>query len=114
MTNQSSCQNDPPETVKTALCVIGDKWTALIIRTLHERPKRFTDFRDELSDLNPRTLTQRLAMLVDEEIISKEHFEDPSPSTRYVLTQKGKDLDQVIHSMAQWGDKYSKTSQKAS
>ena len=105
MKKTEDCGCEGQEAIQVALCVIGDKWTALILHLLAQEPRRFKDFREELSSLNPRTLTQRLSKLADQGIISKDEVKDES-CTKYSLTDKGRDLDKVIRDMAAWGKKY--------
>lgn len=100
MTHQ--CSKDTPESIRRTLEIMGDKWTALILRMLHEEPKRFKDFESQLDGISPRTLSQRLDMLTDENIIEK----DDGLRSPYKLTKKGEDLDSVIHQMAEWGERY--------
>ena len=63
--------------------VIGQKWTALILRDLSSGPKRFKDFESSLPELNPRTLSARLESLQDQEVISV------CKDGGYQLTDKG-------------------------
>lgn len=97
------CSGDPPEFIRKALGIIGDKWTALILRRLHEGPKRFTDLENEIEGINPRTLSQRLEKLTDKGLIEKESND---PRSAYALTEMGEDFDSVLHQMALWGKKY--------
>ena len=99
------CSKDGPEFVKQTLAIVGDKWSALILRMLHAGPQRFTDLEKSREGISPRTLSQRLEMLATEKIIEKQDLPD-SGFHSYCLTQKGVDLDEVIYSMAQWGKKY--------
>lgn len=103
------CNNDEPQAVQSALAILGDKWSALILRMLHEGPKRFKDFEQNLDGMSPRTLSQRLDKLVCGGIIQK-HTCPASPGYfEYSLTQKGADLDPIIHAMALWGKKHAST-----
>jgi len=40
--------------------IIGNKWTALILRDLADGVNRFTDLEQSITGINPRTLSQRL------------------------------------------------------
>ena len=100
MTN--SCKNDSPELIRKALEIIGDKYSALIIRMMHEKPQRFKDLEQAIKGISPRTLSQRLSMLEMHGIIDKAQCPESPGRCHYQLTQSGKDLDQVIHSMAEW------------
>lgn len=84
--------------------IVGNKWTALILRDLAEGPKRFTILQRSI-DLNPRTLSQRLDSLVAERVIEPVDASDTVYKS-YQLTAKGRDLLPILHDMAKWGDKY--------
>ncbi len=94
--------NDP-DCVKVAAEIIGNKWTALILRELSNCPQRFCELERALPDINPRTLAKRLDDLHDANIIV--HTEDTGYSA-YTLTPKGRDLIPILEKMADWGHKY--------
>ena len=93
--------------INTALQVIGDKWTGFIVRELMAGPKRFSEFEQGLG-IGPRTLSQRLDVLEDWEIITKKQFAEAPPRVEYSLTSKGEDLLPVLQSMAEWTRKYAR------
>ncbi len=92
--------------IASAMAIIGNKWTALILRDLYSGPKRFGELERSLEGISPRTLSQRLDDLEHCDIITKESFHEVPPRTEYTLTQKGRDLVPVLQQMAAWGDKY--------
>jgi len=85
-----------------AMEIIGQKWTALILRDLASDECRFAELERSISGLNPRTLSKRLEDLAEHGIVER----CPS-STSYRLTQKGRDLVPVLEAMSAWGNKYS-------
>jgi DNA-binding HxlR family transcriptional regulator len=92
--------------VSKALQVIGDKWTPLILKAIAGGNCRFGALQKELSGISPRTLSQRLDHLVNEQILSKKSYNEIPPRVEYTLTQKGSDLIPVLRQMAKWGLKY--------
>lgn len=92
--------------IASALRVIGQKWTALIIRDLCSGPKRFGELEKSVGNINPRTLTQRLEALEAYGVVTKETFAEVPPRTVYTLTDKGRDLIPILRSMAAWGNKH--------
>ena len=92
--------------VANALTILGNKWTALLLRDLAEGPKRFCEFERSLQGISPRTLSQRLDDLECHGIVTKKSFAEVPPRIEYTLTQKGKDLIPVLQQMAAWGTKY--------
>jgi hypothetical protein len=95
-----------PGCIASALKIIGDKWTALIIRDLAAAPHTFGELETNLVGISPRTLSQRLEMLLSEQIISKTLYCQHPPRYNYSLTEKGTELENVLYSMAEWGSKY--------
>lgn len=89
-----------------AMEIIGNKWTALILRDLTTGPKRFTELEQSVGNINPRTLSQRLEDLQKHGIITKKSFAEVPPRCEYTLTEKGEDLVPVLKQMAAWGNKY--------
>lgn len=82
--------------------IIGQKWTALILRDLCSGPKRFKDFTASLPTLSPRTLSARLDALEADGVIERCCDE-----TGYQLTKKGTALIPVLQAMADWGEHWS-------
>jgi len=92
--------------IAAAMEIIGNKWTALILRDLVDGPKRFTELQKSVSGVNPRTLSQRLDDLESHAIITKASYAEVPPRIEYTLTQKGQDLVPVLQQMADWGAEY--------
>lgn len=92
--------------IASAMAIIGNKWTALILRDLAAGPKRFSELEKSISTINPRILSQRLDDLEEHGIISK--LTPPGIPMRnvYLLAPKGEDLLPVLKQMAAWGTKY--------
>ncbi len=92
--------------IAAAMRIIGNKWTALILRDLFESPKRFCQLERSVGSINPRTLSQRLDDLEAEGIITKQNFAEVPPRIEYTLTPKGRDLQPILRQMAAWGNKH--------
>ena len=92
--------------IAAAMEIVGNKWTALILRDLAGGSKRFCLLEKSVGNINPRTLSKRLDDLETHAVITKQTFAEVPPRTEYALTQKGKDLIPILEQMASWGDKY--------
>ncbi|HPR10294.1 MAG TPA: helix-turn-helix domain-containing protein [Candidatus Saccharibacteria bacterium] len=104
-------QSAPQELLKAgciakALQILGDKWTPLLIRELTLCPQTFSDLEKLLIGISPRTLSQRLNMLVQEDIVDKRLYCEHPPRYSYQLSPKGRDLQTILQDMAQWSAKY--------
>ena len=87
------------------LAIFGDRWTLLIIRDCFRRVRRFSDFQKSLG-ITKHRLSDRLARLVEEEILIKRPYDASGKRFEYRLTEKGLDLYPVLMSVVQWGDKW--------
>ena len=92
--------------IASAMEIVGNKWTALILRDLFGGAKRFGELEKSVGHINPRTLSKRLAVLEDNGIISKQVFAESPPHSEYSLTPKGEELLPIIQGMSKWGAKY--------
>jgi DNA-binding HxlR family transcriptional regulator len=95
-----------PGCVAEALCIMGNKWTPLLVMELAKGPGRFSALERILIGISPRTLSQRLDELEQRNIITKKSYAEVPPRVEYQLTKKGQDLIPILKSMAAWGDKY--------
>lgn len=95
-----------PGCIQAALDIIGEKWTALIIRDLYYGSKRFNQLQNSLPGISPRTLSQRLSKLEACQVVEKQHSSDVYGYPEYTLTPKGSDFAGILQQMADWGAKY--------
>lgn len=93
--------------IAAAMQIVGNKWTALILRDLFSGPKRFCELEKSVGNINPRTLSQRLDDLEQHGIVTRRSYAEVPPRTEYTLTPKGTDLQPILRQMAAWGTKYS-------
>lgn len=104
--NQQITEQSQPACIQTTLRIMGDKWTALILRDLTDGTNTFSCLEVSLVGISPRTLSQRLDMLETEGIIEKRQYCERPPRSKYLLTSKGCELQDVLTKMAEWGAKY--------
>lgn len=98
-----------PGCIQSAIEIVGDKWTPLILRELAESPKTFGALEDTLH-LSPRTLSQRLDKLEITGIINKQIYCQKPPRYEYSLSHKGQELLAILRAMADWGEKHHSSS----
>jgi DNA-binding HxlR family transcriptional regulator len=85
--------------------LIGDRWTVLILRDAFMGVRRFDDFQKDLG-IARNILTDRLEMLVGSGILTTRQYEDRPRRFEYRLTEKGRDLYDVLVAMWRWGDRW--------
>ena len=87
-----------------AVEILGKRWTALIVRTLLPRPRRFSDITTIVGGLSDRLLSGRLKELETCGIVERRVFADTPVRIEYVLTGKGRELEQVVEAIQRWAD----------
>lgn len=94
--------------IHKTMMIIGKRWTALIIRDLVTGKKRFCQLEQSLPGISPKMLSQRLSELERCGIVTRKVYAEVPVRVEYELTKRGRDLKQVIDSMADWGEKWLK------
>ena len=94
-----------PCSIARALSVIGDRWTLLIIRNAFMGTRRFDDFQAQLG-VTRHLLTDRLNLLVEEEVMRKVPYQEQPTRYEYRLTKKGVELYPVLMALVKWGDSW--------
>ena len=62
--------------IARSLCVLGERWTFLILREAFSGATRFSEFRDRLG-VAPDVLTDRLATLTEAGGLTRELYQEP-------------------------------------
>ena len=89
--------------ISTALEVVGDRWTLLVIRDLMFAGKRhFRQLLQSEEAISSNVLADRLNLLVENGLVRRE--DDPSHAQKaiYSLTAKGLDLLPVLVALSAW------------
>ncbi|MFN3946366.1 MAG: winged helix-turn-helix transcriptional regulator [Allosphingosinicella sp.] len=88
-----------------ALEAVGERWSFLILRGAFNGLAHFEEFQSTLG-IARNILSNRLARLVEHEILQRE----PDPADRrkvaYRLTAKGRDLLPALIALRQWGERW--------
>jgi DNA-binding HxlR family transcriptional regulator len=91
--------------IATALDVVGDRWTPLVVRDLLLGPLRFGDLVDGLPGIGTNTLTARLKQLEATGVVRRRLLALPDRSTVYELTTYGRELEPILLALGRWGTK---------
>ena len=96
-----------PCPVASALDLFGDRWSMLIIRDVMNGVHRFDDLVVRLG-VSRATLTDRLRRLTANGILVTADYDDARGRVRteYRLSERGWDLQLVLVSLREWGDKH--------
>ena len=89
--------------VTSALDIVGDKWTLVIIKLmLLEQKKTFKEFSESDESIAPSILSNRLKTLEKIGFIVKQKLPDNQKTNHYILTEKGLSLTPIIIELALW------------
>ncbi len=93
--------------IASALDLIGDKWSLLIVRDmlLHQK-KTFKEMVASEEGVATNLLSARLKLLESLEVITKRKLAENKKENIYLLTEKGLDLAPLILEIVVWSDKY--------
>jgi DNA-binding HxlR family transcriptional regulator len=89
-----------------ALAVVGDRWTALVIDALMDRPLRFGDLQRALPGIAPNILTQRLRDLEARALVVATPYTERPPRFVYELTEGARELAGALRLLADWGARH--------
>jgi DNA-binding HxlR family transcriptional regulator len=85
--------------IARALAIVGERWTLLVMREVLLGRRRFVDIRRH-TGIAPNILSDRLQTLVDHGML------EVRDGGEYAPTPKGRDMNPVLISLMQWGDKH--------
>jgi len=91
--------------IATALDVIGDRWTPLVLRDLLLGPLRFGDLAEGLPGIGTNTLAARLKHLEASGVVHRRLLPLPDRGTVYELTTYGRELEPILMALGRWGTK---------
>jgi DNA-binding HxlR family transcriptional regulator len=89
--------------IATALDVIGDRWTPLVVRDLLLGPLRFIDLAEGLPGIGTNTLAARLKQLEAADVVHRRLLPLPDRGTVYELTDYGRELEPILLALGRWG-----------
>ena len=99
--------------VSSALDIIGDKWSLLIIRDiLFDDKHTYGEFLSSEEKIATNILADRLLLLESVGLISKIVTPENKTKVYYQLTPKGLDLLPVLLEILLWSDKYLEISER--
>ena len=91
--------------IASALEVVGERWSLLIVRDVMLGVRRFDALQKDLG-VARNVLQARLERLVENGVLERRLYQERPERYEYHLTEKGMDLWPALVGLLQWGDKY--------
>ena len=88
----------------SALDVVGDRWTLLIVRELLCGPRRYTDLHADLPGVSTDVLASRLKDMERDGLATRRRLPPPGAAYVYELTGRGRRLLPVLQALGAWGE----------
>ena len=89
--------------ITTALDLIGDRWTLIILKQmLFENKQTFKDLKESYENIASNILTVRLNLLLENGLISKSKIKNNNKSIYYHLTESGLSISSVLVELGAW------------
>jgi DNA-binding HxlR family transcriptional regulator len=93
--------------IASALDLIGDKWSLLIVRDmLMHKKTTYKEIASSGEGIATNLLSTRLKLLLSLDVITKRKLPGNKKENIYLLTEKGIDLAPLILEIVLWSDKH--------
>ena len=91
--------------VQLVIELIGGTWKAPILWRLKDRTMRYGELKKDIPHISEKMLSSQLKELEEDGFIQREVFPVIPPKTEYSLTERGKEIIPLIHSIREFGKK---------
>jgi len=88
--------------VASALDIVGDRWTLIVLRTIFAGRHRYRDLADIPERISTSILADRLERLEEYGLVTKSPYQQNPLRHQYRLTRRGADLLPVLQELAAW------------
>jgi DNA-binding HxlR family transcriptional regulator len=90
----------------SAFELLGKRWIGMIIKVLFDGTCRFKDINERIPNISQKVLTERLKELEEHGIVSRVVLGKKPVRVLYSLTEKGKELEDVMNAVGAWAVKW--------
>ncbi len=89
--------------IRNVLCRLSDKWSLLILCTLHANEKmRYKELLAAIPDISQKMLSGTLKHLEEDHLLIREAYAEIPPRVEYSLTDMAKRLMPAVQNMIEW------------
>lgn len=89
--------------IQDALEAVEGRWKLLILFSLSEKPKRFTQISREVNGITDKMLSKELKSLEANKLIRRTLYDTFPPTVEYSITPHGMSLEKVLDELHFWG-----------
>lgn len=93
--------------------LVGGKWKSVVLFYLLDGTLRFNELRRKIPGITQRMLTLQLRELETDGLVRRTVFPVVPPHVEYALTPFGRTLEPVLRSMAEWGTRHKRRTERA-
>ncbi len=95
---------------QAAVELIGRRWSGSVVRALLAGSVRFGEILNRVPGLSDRLLSERLRELESAGIVSRNVYPDIPVRIEYRLTEKGRELQQIVEAISGWAERWAEPS----
>ncbi|HEY2819857.1 MAG TPA: helix-turn-helix domain-containing protein [Candidatus Acidoferrum sp.] len=95
-----------PCAVACTLDLVGDKWSLLVVRDLLRGHVTYKELQNSREGIPTNILADRLKKLEGAGLVAKSAYQEHPVRYAYGLTERGKDLSDVLMALVRWGKKH--------
>lgn len=96
--------NMEPCSIRDVLDRVGDRWSLLILWSLADGTKRFSELRRQIGDISQRMLAQTVRRLEQDGFLSRTVTPTVPPRVDYSLTPLGRSFLEPLNTLIDWAD----------
>jgi DNA-binding HxlR family transcriptional regulator len=83
---------------------VGDTWSVLIVGSLANETRRYSELAQQIGGISPKMLTQTLRGLERDGLITRTVHPVIPPRVDYTLTDLGKSLLGLVEALSAWAE----------
>ncbi len=87
---------------------LGNKWTLLVMYSLVQGTKRYTELQRQIKGISPKMLTQVLRNLENDQLVSRKVHPVVPPMVEYSFTPLGKSIAEPLVELCIWAEEHDK------
>lgn len=95
----------PKYPARRLLELVGDKWTPIVLYSLSDSVKRFSEIQRDIPDISKKMLIQVLRALEGGGLVKRIVYPVVPPKTEYRLTPDGQTLHRPVAALCSWASR---------